>query len=465
MDPFKTKMTEAINIGTCNDRQVALHKADYNPFSLRASEITIDLLTDSGTAAMSQNQWSAMMMGDESYAGSQSFHRFEKAIQDITNYKFILPTHQGRAAERILMNAILKEGDLVLSNTFFDTTRGNVESRRAVALDIPDEKEIDFKGNIDIKALLKILSNDTRVALVILTVTNNRGGGQPVSMRNMKDLSNVCHRAKIPLFLDACRYAENAYFIKTREQGYKDKTPIDIAREMFSYFDGCTMSAKKDGLVNIGGFLASNDKNLHTKFVQDLILSEGFKTYGGLAGRDLEAIAVGLYEGLEENYLKNRIESTYFFGEILKAKGVPILEPAGGHALFIDAAKFLPNIPASQYPAWALNCALFIEGGIRGAEMGGVAWGMLADGTEKAPSKELLRLAIPRRVYNRSHFEYVGGIFSKIKKRKHLLSGFRIAWQAQNAGPMRQFTIKMQPLEGTVFKDGNEENRKFISKL
>ena len=473
MEPFKVKMVEAINVSTREERLMALQEAYYNPFSLQAKDVTIDLLSDSGTAAMSQNQWAALMKGDESYAGAESYYRFEKAVRDITHFKYILPTHQGRAAERILMNALLKDGDLVLSNTFFDTTRGNVESRKAVALDIPAEfmEDVNFKGNINLTKLLKFLSQDRKkVAAVILTVTNNRGGGQPVSMGNIRELSKICHRYNIPLYADACRYAENAYFIKIREQGFQDKTPIEIAREMFSYFDGCTMSAKKDGLVNMGGFLATNDETMHSQFLQDLIISEGFKTYGGLSGRDLDAIAVGLYEGLKESYLKYRINSTWKFGEILKAKGVPILEPTGGHALFIDAAKFLPNIPQSQYPAWSLNCALYVEGGIRGGEMGGVAWGLQADGTEKAPEQELVRLAIPRRVYTISHFEYVGDVLSQIAEKRHLLSGYAIVWQAMDAGPMRQFTARLKPIEGTVFKEentntDNEMQTRILSKL
>lgn len=447
IEPFRIKTVEPIRQTTREERTDLLAKAHYNLFLLKAEDVLIDLLTDSGTGAMSSGQWAGMMLGDESYAGAKSFYKFETAVQSITHLKHVIPTHQGRAAERILFGAILKPGDIVPNNTHFDTTRANTEYRGATALDIPNPEAHDpaailpFKGNIDLEKLEHtIVENPGKVPLAMITVTNNSGGGQPVSMANIRAASKICRRHNIPLFLDCCRFAENAWFIKTREEGYADKTPLEIAQEMFSYVDGATMSAKKDGMANIGGFLALNDDALAEKCKTMLILTEGFPTYGGLAGYDLEAIAVGLEEVLHEDYLNYRIRSVAYLGDILTANGIPIVQPPGGHAIYIDAKGMLPHIPQSEYPAWALSLALYLEGGIRSVEIGSVMFGHQPDGSEKPAAMELVRLAFPRRVYTQSHVDYLAEVLLYVNNIKKDIRGVRIV----EAPPvLRHFSAKM----------------------
>jgi tryptophanase len=457
IEPFRIKTVEPIRHTTRAEREVALMEAGYNLFLLKAEDVLIDLLTDSGTGAMSSNQWAGMMQGDESYAGARSFYRFEAAVREITNLKHVIPTHQGRAAERILFGSMLKPGDIVPNNTHFDTTRANVEYRKATALDLPipegthPEQLHPFKGNIDLAALERVLvENPGRVPLVMITVTNNSGGGQPVSMANICAASALCHRYGVPLFLDACRFAENAWFIKLREPGYADKTPLAIAQEMFSCVDGCTMSAKKDGLANIGGFLAVNDDDLAQRCKNMLILTEGFPTYGGLAGYDLEAIAVGLHEVLDEDYLRYRIRSVEYLGEILIREGIPIVRPPGGHAIYLDAKAMLPHIPQSEYPAWALGLVLYLEGGIRSVEIGSVMFGHQPDGSEKPAAMELVRLAFPRRVYTQSHVDYLAEVLIHVNGLREHIRGVCIV----EAPPvLRHFTVRMAPAHGKLIAE------------
>ncbi len=448
IEPFRIKTVEPIRQTTRAEREQLLREAGYNLFLLPAEDVLIDLLTDSGTGAMSSGQWAGMMLGDESYAGAKSFYKFEAAARRITGYKHIIPTHQGRAAERILFGSLLKPGDIVPNNTHFDTTRANVEYRHAEARDIPVAEARDparvlpFKGNIDLAALEQTLGDHAgRVPLAMITVTNNSGGGQPVSMANIRAASEVCHRHGVLFFLDACRFAENAWFIKTREAGYADRTPLEIAQEMFSYADGCTMSAKKDGMANIGGFLALNDDALAERCKNMLILTEGFPTYGGLAGYDLEAIAVGLEEVLHEDYLQYRVRSVAYLGDILTANGVPIVQPPGGHAIYIDARAMLPHIPATQYPAWALSLALYLEGGIRSVEIGSVMFGRQPDGSEKPAAMELVRMAFPRRVYTQSHVDYLAEVILYVNSIKDSLRGVRIVSAPE---VLRHFSARME---------------------
>ena len=447
IEPFRIKTVEPIRQTTRAEREQLLREAGYNLFLLPAEDVLIDLLTDSGTGAMSSGQWAGMMLGDESYAGAKSFYKFEAAVRRITGFKHIVPTHQGRAAERILFGSLLKPGDIVPNNTHFDTTRANVEYRHAEARDIPVAEARDparvlpFKGNIDLAALEQTLSDHAgRVPLAMITVTNNSGGGQPVSMANIRAASEVCRRHGVLFFLDACRFAENAWFIKTREEGYAGQTPLEIAQEMFSYADGCTMSAKKDGMANIGGFLALNDDALAERCKNMLILTEGFPTYGGLAGYDLEAIAVGLEEVLHEDYLQYRVRSVAYLGDILTANGVPIVQPPGGHAVYIDARTMLPHIPASQYPAWALSLALYLEGGIRSVEIGSVMFGRQPDGSEKPAAMELVRMAFPRRVYTQSHVDYLAEVILYVNSIKDSLRGVRIVSAPE---VLRHFSARM----------------------
>ena len=454
IEPFRIKTVEPISQTTREQREIALREAGYNLFLLKAEDVLIDLLTDSGTGAMSSAQWAGMMRGDESYAGATSFYAFESAAQEITGLKHIIPTHQGRAAERILFGSTLKEGDIVPNNTHFDTTRANVEYRGATALDIPIPEGRQplflhpFKGNIDLAELERVLSqNPGRVPLVMITVTNNSGGGQPVSMANIRSASELCRRYEIPLFLDACRFAENAWFIKMREDGYADKTPLAIAQEMFTHVDGCTMSAKKDGLANIGGFLALNDDNLAQRCKNMLILTEGFPTYGGLAGYDLEAIAVGLHEVVQEDYLQYRIRSVAYLGDILTNAGVPIVRPPGGHAIYIDAHGMLPHIPQSEYPAWALSLILYLEGGIRSVEIGSVMFGQQPDGSEKPAAMELVRLAFPRRVYTQSHVDYLAEVLLYVNTVKNSIRGVRIV---DSPLVLRHFSAHLEPAHGSL---------------
>ena len=440
IEPFRIKSVEPIKMSTRSAREFYLQAAHYNPFLIYAKDVIIDLLTDSGTGAMSSEQWAGIMRGDESYAGSVSFQRFESTIKDIMGFEYVIPTHQGRAAERILFSILCKDGDVIPNNTHFDTTRANIEFRGAEARDIVIDEGMNpstdhpFKGNMNIQKLKDTVNSvgRDRIPLIMLTITNNSGGGQPVSMENIREVSNFARSVEIPFYLDACRFAENAYFIKIREEGYKDKTVRAIVEEMFSYADGCTMSAKKDGIANIGGFLCSNNPDLAQREKDLLILTEGFPTYGGLAGRDLEAIAIGLVEVMDEDYLKYRITSTGYLGENLLKLGIPIVQPPGGHAIYIDAKMMLPHIPPNQYPGWALACEMYLEGGIRSVEIGSVMFGKHDFEQTKdvvhAPM-ELVRLAIPRRTYTQSQIDYVIESMENLIKRKDKIHGMKITYQ------------------------------------
>jgi tyrosine phenol-lyase len=450
VEPFRIKSVESIRQTTRQQREKLLEAAGFNLFLIEADDIFIDLLTDSGTGAMSTEQWAAMMRSDESYAGSPSFRRFRQSVQAVTGYKHVIPTHQGRAAERILFSVMCKPGDVVPSNTHFDTTRANCEYSGAEALDLPIPEALEpscvhpFKGNMDIARLEETLQQvrPRRVPLVMLTVTNNSGGGQPVSMANIKAVKAICSRHNVPLYLDACRFAENAYFIKLREAGYDVKTPREIAREMFSLADGCTMSAKKDGLANIGGFLCTNDDALSEAEKELLILTEGYPTYGGLAGRELDAIAVGLNEALEEDYLSHRIRSIAYLGKGIAAGGVPIVQPPGGHAIYIDARAFLPHIPPNEFPGSALAAELYLEAGIRSFEIGTLIFGKRDDhGVEHPGPMDLLRLAVPRRVYTQSHFDYVIEAIRAVWCRREHIRGLQLTYQAPR---LRHFTARFR---------------------
>jgi tryptophanase len=446
IEPFRIKTVEPIRQTTEAQRVQAIRAAYYNPFQLKAEDVLIDLLTDSGTGAMSVFQWAGMMKGDESYAGARSFYAFEGAVREITGFRHVIPTHQGRAAEHILAGALVRAGSVVPNNTHFDTTRANIEQAGGEALDLPITEGHEpatlhpFKGNMDVTALERVLrERATAVPFVMITVTNNSEGGQPVSMANMRAVSTLCRRHGVPFFIDACRFAENAWFIKQREPGYADRTPLEIAQEMFRLADGCTMSAKKDGMANIGGFLALNDDALAATCRNSLILTEGFPTYGGLAGYDLEAIAVGLREALDEDYLRYRIRTVEYLSERMTAAGIPTVRPAGGHALYIDAKSWLPHIPQAQYPGWALAVALYVTGGIRACEIGSVMFGLQPDGTEKPASLELVRLAFPRRVYTQSHMDYVCEVLLYLNSRTESIRGVRIVEQPR---ALRHFTAK-----------------------
>ena len=444
IEPFRIKSIEPIHSTTREERRKRIEAAGYNLFLVASEAILIDLLTDSGTAAMSTEQWAAMMRGDESYAGSPSFTRFRDSVQSIFGFRHVIPTHQGRAAERILFSVMCKKGDVVPNNTHFDTTRANCEYAGGEALDLPIPEAGEpsrlhpFKGNMDTARLAEVIDRvgPKKIPLVMLTITNNSGGGQPVSMENIRTVKEICAKRGIPLYIDACRFAENAYFIKLREPGYAGKTPPEIAREMFSHADGCTMSAKKDGMANIGGFLCTNDDTLSQQEKDLLILTEGFPTYGGLAGRDLEAIAVGLHEALEEDYLKYRIASTAFLGNHIAKEGVPIVQPPGGHAIYLDARAFLPHIPPAQFPGVALANELYLEGGIRSVEIGTLMFGEHAH-------MDLVRLAIPRRVYTQSHIEYVVEVILDVWRKREQIRGYEITYQAKF---LRHFTARLKPI-------------------
>jgi tryptophanase len=453
IEPFKIKSVEPIRFTTKDERKKILKEAGYNPFLIKADDVLIDLLTDSGTSAMSSDQWAGIMRGDESYAGAKSFYRFESAVKNIAGNKFVIPTHQGRAAEKIIFSILGGPGKFFASNTFFDTTRANIEFTGAEAVDLlcevgkHPEQRAPFKGNMDLNALEAFIKKygKENIPLIVITVTNNSGGGQPVSMQNIKDVKFTCKKYGIPLFLDACRFAENAYFIKMREPGYKNKSILEICQEMFSYADGSTMSAKKDALVNIGGWLSLNDENIAMKCRNLLIVTEGFPTYGGLAGRDLEAIAQGLEEVVDEHYLQYRIRSIEYLGEKVLSAGVPIIEPPGGHAIYIDAKRFLPHVPPDQYPGQSVVCELYVEGGIRSVEIGSVMFGKYDDNGKLIPAMmELVRLAIPRRVYTQSHIDYVAEVVIEVFKKRNEMKGFSITYAAPI---LRHFTAKFSPMK------------------
>lgn len=452
IEPFKIKSVEPIYFNTRSERDIVLQKAFYNPFLIPARDVLIDLLTDSGTSAMSSDQWAGIMQGDESYAGSNSFFRFESAVQELTGMPLVIPTHQGRAAEKILFSILGGKGKYFLSNTLFDTTRANIEYSGAEGVDLVCEEgkhpsvPAPFKGNMDTIALQQFIAEKgaANIPLCILTVTNNSGGGQPVSMQNIREVKAICKASGIPLFIDACRFAENAYFIKLREEGYADISIPEIAREMFSYAEGCTMSAKKDAFANIGGFLAMRDETLAQQCRNLLIMTEGFPTYGGLAGRDLEAIAIGLKEVMEEHYLQYRIRSTEYLCNKLVAAGVPVMQPAGGHAIYLDAKAFLPHIPVEQYPGQALVGALYVHGGIRAVEIGSLMFGKYNAKKKLIPAQlELVRLAIPRRVYTQSHIDYVAEVIIEVFEERKNICGLEIT---EEAPMLRHFTAKLKPI-------------------
>ncbi|MBK9105525.1 MAG: tryptophanase [Saprospiraceae bacterium] len=452
IEPFRIKSVEPITFTTREQRTAILNKAAYNPFLIKADDVIIDLLTDSGTSAMSSAQWAGIMIGDESYAGSNSFFNFEKTIQDITGMPIVIPTHQGRAAEKILFSIIGGKGKFIVSNTLFDTTRANIEVSGAEGVDLlcpvgkVPQVPAPFKGNMDVTALELFIKEKgaANIPLCMITVTNNSGGGQPVSMQNIRDVKRVCSAHGIPLFIDACRFAENSYFIKIREKEFADKSVPEIAAEMFSYADGCTMSAKKDAFANIGGFIALRDEALALKCRNLLIITEGFPTYGGLAGRDLEAIAIGLREVMDEHYLQYRIRSIEYLTEKLIAAGVPVMQPAGGHAVYIDAKAFLPHIPSQQYPGQALVAALYLEGGIRSVEIGSLMFGKYDEGGHLVPAMmELVRLAIPRRVYTQSHIDYVSEVIIKVFNDREQIKGLAITYEAPT---LRHFTARLMEI-------------------
>lgn len=449
IEPFRIKSVEPLYFTTPEERRAILEEAHHNLFLIRSEHVLIDLLTDSGTAAMSAKQWAGIMVGDESYAGSPSFYRFQEVTQKITGFKHIIPTHQGRAAEKILFTLYGGEGKHFVSNTFFDTTRGNIEHSGAQAHDfLTKEGRIphliaDFKGNMDTVALEAFIEEKgaENIPICVMTITNNSGGGQPVSMQNLKDTAAICRKHGILFFIDACRFAENAYFIKLREAGYGDKTVLEIAQEIFSLADGCTMSAKKDAIANTGGFLALNADALAQEAKNLLIITEGFPTYGGLAGRDLEAIAQGLEEVLDEDYLRYRLRSIAYMGEKLSAEGVPMIQPTGGHALYLDAKAFLPHIPAKNLPGVALANALYLQGGVRGVEIGSLMFGKYDEkGTHVAAAMELVRLAIPRRVYTQSHIDYVCEVIIEVFQKREEYQGYEIVYEAPL---LRHFTAQM----------------------
>ncbi|QQS67587.1 MAG: tryptophanase [Chlorobiota bacterium] len=452
IEPFKIKSIEPIYFNSVEERLNILKAAHFNPFLIKAKDVIIDLLTDSGTSAMSSNQWAGLMNGDESYAGSSSFFHFEEVVKSITGMPLIIPTHQGRAAEKIIFSILGGEGKYFLSNTLFDTTRANIESSGSIGIDlICDEGKhpsipAPFKGNINIEELkntiLKIGASN--IPMVIITITNNSGGGQPVSMQNIKDVKSICNQFGISLFIDACRFAENSYFIKIREKGYSNKSVLEIAQEIFSCADGCTMSAKKDAFANIGGFLALRDNDLALLCRNLLIITEGFPTYGGLAGRDLEAIAIGLKEVLDENYLQYRIHSIEYLTNKLIEADVPVMQPAGGHAIYLDAVKFLPHIEINNYVGQALVCALYTTGGIRSVEIGSLMFGKYDESNKLIPAQlELVRLAIPRRVYTQSHIDYVAEVIIEVYKNRDFIKGLEII---EEAPLLRHFTAKLKQI-------------------
>jgi len=453
VEPFKIKMVEPIKILDREQRIKKIKQAKYNLFNLKADDIFIDLLTDSGTSAMSDSQWAGIMRGDESYAGSRSYLHFERSIKNIFGYENVIPTHQGRAAEALLFSTILKPGDYVPSNIHFDTTEGNIRNNGGIPVACVIDEGLDpasilpFKGNIDLNKLQKLVDEVgvENIPIAMITITNNSGGGQPVSLENIKKVYHFWKKLDVPFFIDACRYAENAYLIKMREKGYENSSIEEIAKEIFAHADGATMSAKKDALVNIGGFITLKDSDLTKRLISKLIITEGFRTYGGLSGRDLEAVAIGLQEGLNEDYLRYRIEQTEYLGESLLEQGIPIVQPPGGHAIYIDALSVLPEIPQENFPAQALAIALYIEGGIRGVEIGSLMFAYTDEKTGETvyPKLELVRLAIPRRVYTRAHLDCVVQTVKKVMDNRHHLKGLRITYQPKL---LRHFTVELEEI-------------------
>lgn len=451
IEPFRIRSVEPIRFTSMDEREELLKAAGYNPFLLKADAVLIDLLTDSGTGAMSAKQWSGMIASDESYAGSSSFYKLESAVQDITGYKYVIPTHQGRAAENIFFTVIAKRGQVILNNTHFDTTRAHVEHAGAEARDLvikeghEPENLHPFKGNMDIEKLTETIRQvgAENIPVIMITVTNNSGGGQPVSMANVKDVARIAKEHNIPFFIDACRFAENAWFIKTREDGYAEKDPIEIAREMFSYADGCTMSAKKDGMSNIGGYLALNSDELASQCRNLEILTEGFPTYGGMAGYDMEAVAQGLYEALDSDYLRYRIRSIAYLGDKLVQAGVPIVRPTGGHAVYLDAKQILSHVSPTEYPAWSFNNALYLLGGVRGVEIGTVMFGKQPDGSEKPAAMDLVRLAFPRRMYTQSHVDYLAEVIISAYQQREKLGGYKMVSSPET---LRHFSARLEPV-------------------
>ena len=453
IEPFRIKTVEPIRMTTVEQRRQLIKDAHYNLFSLKSEDVLIDLLTDSGTGAMSTNQWAALMKGDESYAGSPSYYRFEAAIKDLMPFKHVIPTHQGRAAEHILTFVVADghgKGKIVPNNTHFDTTRANFEDAEIDARDLVIKEGLDpsleypFKGNMDLDKLEALLASEAdNIPMVEITITNNAGGGQPVSMANIRGTKAICEKYGKPLIIDSARFAENAYFIKLREEGYRDKPVKEIVREMFSHADGMTMSAKKDTFANMGGWLAVNNDEWAEKARTRLIMTEGFPTYGGLSGRDMECIATGLEEIIDEDYLQYRIRSIQYINERLDAMGVPVMKPAGGHAIFVDAKKMLPHIPSLQYPAQSLAVALYIQGGIRGVEIGSFMFGRQPDGSEKPAAMELVRLAMPRRVYTQAQADYIVEVFEDLRSNISDVPGMEVTWEPAS---LRHFTARLKPL-------------------
>jgi len=452
-EAYRIKVVEPVKLTTKEERKKLIKKAGYNPFLLKAEDVYIDLLSDSGTGAMSQNQWAGMMLGDESYAGSKNFYNFESAVKDITGFKYVLPVHQGRGAENVLDSALIKTGDVIPGNMHFDTTKAHIEHKKGKAVDCTIDEACKpvsshpFKGNVDLKKLENVIKKygRKRIPFIVVTVTCNSAGAQPVSMENIRNVRRIASKYKIPVFIDAARYAENAYFIKKREKGYKNKTIKEIAKELFSYADGCTMSCKKDAIVNIGGFLAMNSKRLYQKCSSFGILFEGFPTYGGMAGRDMEAIARGLYEGIDERYLEDRIGQVEYLGNKLKENNIPIIEPVGGHAVYVDVKRFLPHIKPEEFPAHALCCELYVESGVRAVEIGTLLAGRDETGENRIPKLEMLRLTIPRRVYTYRHMDVVVEGLKNLYKRRKEIKGLKMVYEPPI---LRHFTARFKPIGG-----------------